>query len=106
MSTIVKSTLRAWLPEWSSLSPEDLHTEAAIDEMVFSTTDMRSSGWTLVGEADIAVTMILTPDELIASKVATLKVQAEKIRADAHREVMHIEDKINRLLAITYKEAA
>jgi hypothetical protein len=102
MSTIVQGTLKAWLPDHSYLRPDQLHTEAALNQLVFAAHDMKSSGWTYVGDAEISVTVILTPDELIASKVETLKAQADKIKADAFVEVSRIEDKIQQLLAITY----
>ena len=102
MSQVIAGTLKAWLPDHSYLRPDQLHTAEALDQLVFAGHDMRSSGWTYVGDADISVTLILTPDELVASKIETLKAQAEKIKADAFVEVARIEDKIQQLLAITY----
>lgn len=98
----VTGTLKAWLPEYSSLSPQDLHTEKAIDSMVFSTCDMRDSGWTYVGDATIKVELVLTPDQLIASKIETLKAQQTKVRAEAQERVNQLEDMIQNLLAISY----
>jgi hypothetical protein len=102
----VTATLKAWLPEHSCLRPEDLHTEKAIDSMVFSLCDMRNSGWTYVGEATITVNLILTPDQLIASKIETLKAQQTKVRAEAQERVNHLEGMIQNLLAITYTPEA
>lgn len=98
----VTGTLKAWLPEYSSLSPEDLHKEKAIDSMVFSMCDMKDSGWTYVGDATITVDIILKPEELIASKIETLKAQQNKIRAEAHERVNQLEGMIQNLLAISY----
>lgn len=102
----VTATLKAWLPEHSCLSPEDLHTEKAIDSMVFSLCDMRNSGWTYVGQATIAVDLILTPEQLIASKIETLKAQQTKVRAEAYERVNQLESMIQNLLAITYTPEA
>ncbi len=98
----VTATMKAWLPEYSSLKPEDLHTEKAVDSMVFSTCDMRDSGWTYVGSATIKVDLVLTPDQLIASKIETLKAQQTKVRAEAQERVNQLEGMIQNLLAISY----
>ncbi len=98
----VTATMKAWLPEYSSLKPEDLHTEKAVDSMVFSTCDMRDSGWTYVGDATIKVNLVLTPDQLIASKIETLKAQQTKVRAEAQEQVNRLESMIQNLLAISY----
>jgi hypothetical protein len=74
--------------------------------MVFSLCDMRNSGWTYVGEATITVNLILTPDQLIASKIETLKAQQTKVRAEAQERVNHLEGMIQNLLAITYTPEA
>lgn len=102
MSKVIQGSLKAWLPDHSYLRPDQLHTEAALNQLVFASQDMKSSGWTYVGDADISVTLILTPDELIASKIETLKAQADKIKADAFVEVARLEDQIQQLLAINY----
>jgi hypothetical protein len=102
----VTATLKAWLPEYSCLKPEDLHTEKAVNEMVFSACDMRRSGWTHVGNATITVDLILTPDQLIASKIETLKTQQAKIRAEAQERVNELEAMVQNLLAITYTPEA
>jgi tRNA 2-selenouridine synthase SelU len=98
----VTATLKAWLPEYSSLKPEELHTEKAVNEMVFSLCDMRGSGWTYVGDATINVDLVLTPDQLIASKIETLKAQQTKVRAEAYDRVNQLEAMIQNLLAISY----
>lgn len=98
----VSGTLKAWLPEHSTLSPDELHTVGAIDAMAFSLCDMRSTGWTYVGDATITVDLILTPDQLIASKIETLKAQQTKIRAETQERLNHLEGMIQNLLAIGY----
>ena len=67
---------------------------------------MRASGWTYVGEATITVDMILTPNELVASKIETLKTQQAKVRVEAQEKLNRLEDMIQNLLAITYVEEA
>jgi hypothetical protein len=63
---------------------------------------MRDSGWTFVGEATIEVDLILKPEELIASKIETLKAQQTKVRAETQQRLNQLEDMIQNLLAIGY----
>jgi hypothetical protein len=104
--TNVTGKLKAWLPDYSQLTPDELHTEGAINSMVFSSCDMRDSGWTYVGDATITVDVILRPEELIASKIETLKAQQTKVRAEAQERVNQIEGMIQNLLAISYDAGA
>ena len=101
MKKIIGAT-KAWLPDYSSLRPEDLHGDKVVRELAFCTADMRTSGWTYVGEATITVDMILTPNELVASKIETLKTQQAKVRVEAQEKLNKLEDMIQNLLAITY----
>lgn len=102
----ITSTVKAWLPEWSSLSPEQLQTPEAISEFVFSRNDMRDAGWTYVGDATITVDVVLRPDELIASKIETLRAQQRKLRAEAEENANRLEGMIQNLLAISYTPEA
>ena len=106
MKKIIGAT-KAWLPEHSShLSPEDMHGDKVVQELAFCTADMRTSGWTYVGEATITVDMVLSPSELIASKIETLKTQQAKVRVEAQEKLNRLEDLIQNLLAITYVEGS
>jgi hypothetical protein len=102
----VTATLKAWLPEYSSLKPEDLCSDKAIDSMVFSMCDMKDSGWTYVGNATIRVDLVLTPDQLVVSKIETLKAQQTKIRAETQERLNQLEGMIQNLLAISYVSEA
>jgi hypothetical protein len=102
MKKIIGMT-KAWLPDYSLLSPEDMYGDKAIQELAFCTLDMRESGWTYVGEATITVDMMLSPSELIASKIETLKSQQARLRVEAQEKCNLLEDKIQNLLAITFE---
>jgi hypothetical protein len=102
----ITGTLKAWLPEYSHLSPEELHSSAAVEHLIFSRVDMKSSGWTHVGDATITVDIILTHDQLVASKVETLKAQQAKVHAEAQERVNQLEGMIQNLLAISYTPEA
>ena len=104
--TNITGKLKAWLPEYSSLRPDQIDTPEAIEQMVFTKHDMRDSGWTYVGEAIIAIDVILSPEQLIASKIETLREKQKKIRAEAEEHSRQIEGLIQNLLAITYTPEA
>ena len=105
MKKIIGAT-KAWLPEYSRLSPEDMQGDKAVESLAFCSADMRTSGWTYVGEATITVDMLLTPNELVASKIETLKTQQAKVRVEAQEKLNRLEDLIQNLLAITYVEGS
>lgn len=98
----ITGTLKAWLPGHSSLKPEELMTEAALEALVFSACNMQRSGWTHVGEASITVEFFLKPEELIASKIETLKAQQTQLREEVQKRLNVLEDQIQNLLAISY----
>jgi hypothetical protein len=77
--------------------------DKAIQQLAFCTADMKASGWTYVGEATITVDMILSPSELIVSKIETLKSLQTKVRVEAQEKCNRLEDKIQNLLAITFE---
>lgn len=102
MKKIIGAT-KAWLPDHSPLSPEEMQGDKAIQQLAFCTADMKTSGWTYVGEATITVDMILSPNDLVASKIETLKSQQARLRVEAQEKCNLLEDKIQNLLAITFK---
>lgn len=102
MKKIIGAT-KAWLPDHSPVGPEEMLGDKAIQQLAFCTADMKASGWTYVGEATITVDMILSPSELIASKIETLKSQQARLRVEAQEKCNLLEDKIQNLLAITFE---
>lgn len=102
----ITGKMKSWLPEYSSLRPDQLNTPEALEHLVFSRHDMRDSGWTYIGDATIVVDVVLKPEELIASKIETLKAQQNKIRAEAQERVNQLEAMVQNLLAISYTPEA
>ena len=105
MKKIIGAT-KAWLPDHSHLSPEDMQGDKAVESLAFCTADMRTSGWTYVGEATITVDFMLTTEQMVASKIETLKTQQAKVRVEAQEKLNRLEDLIQNLLAITYVEGS
>ena len=102
----VTGTLKAWLPDHSSLSPDQIATPEALESLVFTKHCMRSAGWTYVGDATITVDLILSTQQLVASRIETLKAQQVKIRGEAQERVNELEKMVQNLLAITYVSEA
>ena len=102
----VTGTLKAWLPDHSSLSPDQIATPEALESLVFTKHCMRSAGWTYEGDATITVDLILSTQQLVASRIETLKAQQVKIRGEAQERVNELEKMVQNLLAITYVSEA
>ncbi len=97
----ITATVPAWLPGHNS--PESLLGDDldAVNALSFVSYDMKASGYTLVGEAQITV-HIQGEDKLIEAKVETLRAEKTKVLAEAERKSTEIERQIQTLLAITY----
>lgn len=99
----VSGITKAWLGQYTNLSvtanPND---DAIVNEISFSKSDMSAHGWTFIGEARVSLNMI-SDDEIINSKISTLKAQKQKIQAEAYVQANDIDEEINKLLCITDK---
>ena len=60
------------------------------------------TGWTLVGTAEVSITLT-APDKIIANKVVALRAELANERAQAEVRCNHLQSQINNLLAIEYK---
>ena len=104
MKTITVDT-KAWLTTYGN--PEDLNKEPekAIEDVSFSNFKMEKHGWSLIGNATVSFECP-DMDGLIQNKVASLRHELQTVRAKAEIEAGDIENKIQKLLAITCEEAA
>jgi len=98
-------TTTAWLTKYGD--PESLFRKdcASIDGLAFSKNDMTSCGWSKVGPAKITVE-VPDMDALVTYKIEALRAEVKSIRADAEVRAGDIEEKIQKLLAITYEVPA
>jgi hypothetical protein len=98
----IKATTKAWLPRHAS--PEDLLGDSvrAVSAMTYSYYEMQHHGWTLVGDAEITVSLV-DEDQIILNKVDSLRAEKDKIIADAQVKANAIEGQIQNLLAIEFK---
>lgn len=103
MNKEITSTANAWITAYSDIGPHNI-METPAHRLAFTgeNSDMRSAGWTLVGEATITVRLTFNEEQMIANKVDSLREQAKKIRAEAEHNAGKLEDQIQQLLAITY----
>jgi hypothetical protein len=91
------------MSEYCGLTPEDFEVvdgERLARSLFFHPTVL--AGHTVVGEATITMTL-RDKDQLIDAKVDSLKASLNKEVADSYVRQNAIREKINQLLAITYK---
>lgn len=97
----ITGTIKAQLG--SSWGPQDLHrgTQAEIlSRISFLVSDMSEYGYSVVGSAEVVVTL-MQEGEMIDAKVEALRAEASKVQAEATAKVTGIQRKIQQLLAIT-----
>lgn len=105
--TTITGKLNAYLTAYSSLGPDDFKapTDAVLGKLHFAAPEFIPKDWTLAGEATITVELV-DSNTLVANKVAALRGELQKVKADAYRAQVELEAKINKLLAITHEVAA
>lgn len=100
-------TLRVWLPSHAITVPE-LHEmiktnpNGAAGFLAFTDHDMAERGWTEVGTAAAAVTL-LRRDDATRHQISVLREQIDKIHAEAQTRVNLLEDRIKTLAALEWK---
>ncbi len=82
-----------------------LHTDAngGSYEALFG-SDMSEHGYVVIGKGFCEVDLI-PHAEIVAKQIETLQGVKEKVMAEAHHKVIQIDEKIQRLLAITHQPA-
>jgi hypothetical protein len=94
------ATTNAWLYD-ICFGPQDLlHATAKNVVGMVSYGDTRSDGYTLVGTAKITLELC-SEDQMVVNKVASLRKEITKTRADAELKAKHLEKQVQQLLAIT-----
>jgi hypothetical protein len=105
MTRRIKGQATVWLTGTSSWDVEKLNTTDKPGDFFYTKTDndMSDMGWMKVGTAEIDVLLTTDRASIVNNQVATLKRQAQKIRAEAEVKASEIENEIKNLLAITYE---
>lgn len=102
----VTQTVSAWLTPNSLISPDEITdpNKVRLGDLSYTNLDMTDCGYTLIGKARITLAL---PDRerLIDSKVASMRAEVKKIRAEAEAKACHIENQISNLLAIELSPA-
>lgn len=102
----VTQTVSAWLTPTSLISPDEITdpNKVCLGDLSYTNLDMTDCGYTLIGKARITLAL---PDRgrLIDSKVASMRAEVKKIRAEAEAKASHIENQISNLLAIELSPA-
>jgi hypothetical protein len=94
-------TIKIWVSE-SSLNYvdlSDLNNPENQRSFFYTNTDMTDMGYTQLGVAVIE-NSFFSRTEIQSNAVTVLKAQMQEVKAKAEKEVTHLQDKINQLLAI------
>ncbi|WP_241117421.1 hypothetical protein [Achromobacter xylosoxidans] len=102
----VTQTVSAWLTPTSLTSPDEITdpNKVRLGDLSYTNLDMTECGYTLIGKARITLALP-DRDRLIDSKVASMRAEVKKIRAEAEAKACHIENQISNLLAIELSPA-
>ncbi|CUJ64853.1 hypothetical protein HMPREF3069_03175 [Achromobacter xylosoxidans] len=102
----VTQTVSAWLTPNSLISPDEITdpNKVRLGDLSYTNLDMTECGYTLIGKARITLALP-DRDRLIDSKVASMRAEVKKIRAEAEAKASHIENQISNLLAIELSPA-
>jgi hypothetical protein len=102
----ITSKADAYTARWGP-SSEDLLTLTDATELYFLAVGAMHApeGWSKVGTATITVEIADT-DALIANKVESLKAELQAHRSNSQVKENELQDKISKLLAITYEATA
>lgn len=100
----MKLTKSVWLTE-SANKYVDLNDIRKPEESTWFTycdidTDMSKYGCTLIGTAEIEITM-LDQSVITANAIDAIKNQIQSVRAESENKITKLQDQINKLLAIS-----
>jgi hypothetical protein len=106
----ITATVAAWLS--NNRNPVDLidaiergDYRDAVQQICITTSDMKSLGWTHVGDAEVTLHM-LPRDEAVAKAVEGLQQKLAEEKAENHKRRQAILAQISKLQALTYEVSA
>ena len=102
-----KANASIWISKHSGHDAVTLQSVGDIRSLTVTDDDVNlaGAGYTRVGHADIIVT-IATTDQIIGCKVASLRAELEKDRADSQMRQNGLIDQINKMEALSYEPSA
>ena len=105
MPRIITGTVPVQISKYIELEElNDADDKKLFVRLNFTDTDMADRGWSIVGTAQVTVTLN-DADTIVGDKVKSLQTEATKVQADAQAAVTRIQRQINELLAITNEVA-
>ena len=96
------SDIKIYVSDWGLgyINVSDLSDPKNDVHLTFTNADMTKCGYTQVGTGQIECSFF-TRDEIQQGAIDSLKVQVQKVKAEAEQEVTKLNEKIQQLLAIT-----
>ena len=95
-------TRQVWITSYTD--PEELSPDNS-RHLILSNCDMASSGWSLVGIAEVEIDLC-SREEMVSHKIDSLKLELQEELAAAEVRQSTLRDKISKLLAITHEVTA
>ena len=102
-----KTTAKVWISKYSDHDAISLQSVSDILDMTIThaRANLTGAGYTHVGHAIISVTIAST-DQIIGCKVASLRAELEKDRAESQMRQNGLIDQINKMEALCYEPSA
>lgn len=104
MKRTITTEVFAFSTPYAPVRLEDLGSEEIANKLCYTTHNMTTSGYILVGRGTVTVELEDSSD-IVSAQVAVLRSQCNKIRADAQSEVNKLEEQIQNLQALCYEPA-
>ena len=102
-----KANASIWISKYSEHDAVSLQTITGIRDITIAHAgaNLTAAGYTHVGHAEIDV-IIASTDEIIGCKVASLRAELEKDRAESQMRQNGLIDQINKMEALIYEPSA
>jgi predicted NUDIX family phosphoesterase len=96
------NTIKVWIPDYnmSAVDLSKLDNPETFEYLNFYNMDMTDCGYVHVGSANV-VCNFFNQAEIQNNAVDALKKEIQEVRAKAEKKATELQEKINRLLAIT-----
>ena len=92
-----------WLPNPANFVRMNFDDPKSVWEHAYlSDTEMRSSGWVLLGKADLHMTIDVSPDSLANDAAEAITIKMAELREAHERQMQALEEGLKKLQALTY----
>lgn len=104
MTRTITTEVFAFSTPYAPVRLDDLASDEIARKLCYTTHDMSTSGYVLVGRGTVTIELE-DSDDIVSAQVAILRKQRDQIRADAQGKVNQLEEQIQNLQALNYESA-